>query len=254
MRAKHAAFKILKQSPLEGNHKNYRNVRNCVKKKVRAAKRAKELDLAKHCNKDSKKFFSFYRLNTASKHIGPFKVNDEVVSRDSDVVKVLNNKFQSVFTDEDDTNIAALQSQPEIETTISGIGSVSSELVLTYLKKIRPNKAEGPDEIHARLLRECERELSIPLAIIFSKSLAEGKIPVDWKRANVVPIYKKGDRSEVGNYRPVSLTSLSCKALESIIKDKIIDFLDENELISDTQHGFLFNKSVGVLGYCDRQF
>ena len=112
----------------------------------------KELDLAKHCNKDSKKFFSFYRLNTASKHIGPLKVNDEVVSRDSDVAKVLNNKFQSVFTDEDDTNIAALQSQPEIETTISGIGSVSSELVLTYLKKIRPNKAEGPDEIHARLL------------------------------------------------------------------------------------------------------
>ena len=49
------------------------------------------------------------------------------------MVKVLNNRFQSVFTDEDDTNIAAFQSQPEIETTISGIGSVSSELVLTYL-------------------------------------------------------------------------------------------------------------------------
>ena len=74
------------------------------------------------------------------------------------MVKVLNNKFQSVFTDEDGTNIAALQSQPEIET-ISGLCSVSSELVLTYLKKIRPNKAEGPAEIHARLLRECEREL-----------------------------------------------------------------------------------------------
>ena len=162
------------------------------------------------------------------------------------MVKVLNNKFQSVFTDEDDTNIAALQSQPEIETTISGIGSVSSELVLTYLKKIRPKKAEGPDEIHARLLRECERELSIPLAIIFSKSLAEGKIrlkKIDWKRANVVPIYKKGDRSEVGNYRPVGLTSLSCKVLELIINDKIVDFLDVNELIRDTQHGFRKGRS-----------
>ena len=97
-----------------------------------------------------------------------------------------------------DTNIAALQSQTEIETTISGIGSVSSELVLTYLKKIRPQQSRGPDEIHARLLRNCERELSIPLSIKFSKSLADGKIPIDWKRANV-PIYKKGDRSEVGN-------------------------------------------------------
>ena len=55
-------------------------------------------------------------------------------------------------------------------------------------KKNRPNKAEGPDEIHARLLREREKEISLPLAI-FSKSLAEIKEPLDWKRVSVVPFY-----------------------------------------------------------------
>ena len=52
-----------------------------------------------------------------------------------------------------------------------------------------------------------------------------------------MPIYKKGDKSQEGNYRPVSLTSLACKILESIIKDKIVEFPSMNSLIKDTQHG-----------------
>ena len=70
-------------------------------------------------------------------------------------------------------------------------------------------------------LGECEKELSVPLAAILPKSIADAKIPLEWKKANVVPIHKKSDRSKVDNYRPVSLTSLVCKVLESIIKDDI---------------------------------
>jgi len=253
IQAKRSAFAILKASPLEINQKAYQNARNTVKKKVRAAKRAKELDLARHCNADSKKFFSFYKLSKVSKNIGPFKINDVLVTEDSEMVEVLNDKFQAVFTIEDQSNIAALQPQPETEATIGELGSISSELVLEYLKKVRPNKAEGPDEIHARFLREAERELSVPLAIIFSKSLSETEIPLDWKRANVVPIHKKGDKSKEENYRPVSLTSLVCKVLESIIKDKIVEFLEQNELINDTQHGFRKGRSclTNLLDFLD---
>ena len=56
---------------------------------------------------------------------------------------------------------------------------------MKYIRKIRPYKAEGPDEIHARLLRECEKEISLPLAMSFVKSMAESKVPLDWQRANV---------------------------------------------------------------------
>ena len=243
IRAKRTTFNSLKGSPLESNHRAYQKARNEVKKMVRAAKRAKELDLAKHCKSDSKKFFSFYKLNSGSKSIGPFKVNDELVSKDSEIVELLNSRFKSVFTVEDESNFAALQPQQLTNESIGDIGNITSELVLTHIKKIRPNKAEGPDEIHARFLREGERELSVPLAIIFTKSLTETKMPLDWKRANVVPIFKKGDRSEIGNYRPVSLTSLVCKVLETIIKDKIVEFLDVNRLIKDTQHGFRKGRS-----------
>ena len=111
------------------------------------------------------------------------------------------------------------------------------------LTRIKPNKAEGPDQTQARILRERENELAAPLAMFFSKSFAEVKLPVDWKRANVVPVYKTGDKSVVGNYRPVSLTPLVCKVLESIIKDTIVEFLHDNDLISDTQHGFRKGRS-----------
>ena len=123
----------------------------------------------------------------------------------------------------------------------------------TLIDVIRP-KAEGPDGIHARVLNECEKEIALPLAIIFSRSLTETRIPLDWKRANVIPIFKKGDKSNVENYRPVSLTSLVCKTMESILKDKIVDFLDENDIIRDTQHGFRRGRSclTNLLEFFDR--
>ena len=173
------------------------------------------------------KSFCFYKIKNATKSVGPLKVNDVVVSEDSEMVELLSDQFKSVFTIEDQGGMALLQPQPVTDEVMDEIGDISSDLVRTYLNKVKPNKAEGPDEVYARVLKECEREIALPLAIIFSKSLNETQIPSDWKRANVVPIFKKGDKSKVENYRPVSLTSLVCKVLESIIKDRIVHFLDE---------------------------
>ena len=233
----------MKKSNSDNDLRSYQVVRNGVKKRIRMEKRAKELDLVKNCGSDSKKFFSFYKFNSSQKGIGPIRVNDTLISDDGKMAEVLNDKFKSVFTQEDESNLAALQCQPVTDQELRDIDDIGSNQVLAYIKKMRPNKAEGPDEIHARFLRECEKEVSVPLAIIFSKSVADGKIPLDWKRANVVPIHKKGDKGVADNYRPVSLTSLVCKVLESIIKDKIVDFLDENGIIRETQHGFRKGRS-----------
>ena len=253
IRDKSGAFKMFKGSMSETNKIIYRKSRDEVKKKVRAAKRAKELDLAKNCNADSKKFFSFYKISSVAKSIGPLKANDRLVGNDTEMVELLSEQFESVFTIEDQSNLSLLQIQPLTEQSMVQLGDISSDLVRTYLKRVKPNKAEGPDEVYARILKECEREISVPLAIIFTKSLSDTEIPVDWKRANVVPIFKKGDKCKVENYRPVSLTSLVCKVLESIIKDKMLDFLNENDLIRDTQHGFRKGRSclTNLLAFFD---
>ena len=73
---------------------------------------------------------------------------------------------------------------------------------------------------------------------IISESLLTGIVSDDWKTANVTPIFKKGNRQRVEHYRPVSLTSLSGKVCETVIRDAILDHLDRHQLIVDSQHGF----------------
>ena len=84
---------------------------------------------------------------------------------------------------------------------------------------------------------------SKPLAHVFNMSLQEGIVPLEWKEANIIPLFKKGSRNKSVNYRPVSLTSVICKLLESIIRDHIMDFLIKHKLINSSQHGFLKSKS-----------
>ena len=79
--------------------------------------------------------------------------------------------------------------------------------------------------------------------MLFNKTLHEGVVPNDWKEANIVAIFKKGTRSDPGNYRPVSLTSIVCKVLESLIRDVLVNYFNNCNLYSDSQHGFRQNRS-----------
>ena len=70
-------------------------------------------------------------------------------------------------------------------------------------------------------------------------SLEEGIVPSEWKEANITPLFKKGSRNKPGNYRPLSLTSVVCKLLETLIRDHVVEFLVKHNLINTSQHGFL---------------
>ena len=76
---------------------------------------------------------------------------------------------------------------------------VSCDEVTKEIDRLRPNKSPGPDEVFARVLKECKDELSQPLTQLFNQSLNEGVVPDSWKTANVVPICKKGDKSMASN-------------------------------------------------------
>ena len=79
--------------------------------------------------------------------------------------------------------------------------------------------------------------------MIFRKSMECGEVPDEWRRANVNPIFKKGSKTAPSNYRPVSLTCVCCKLMESILKDDLMLHLKRNKLISPSQHGFMKNRS-----------
>ena len=76
-----------------------------------------------------------------------------------------------------------------------------------------------------------------------SATIESGAIPEAWKKATISPVYKKSDRSDPANYRPVSLTCISCKILEHIINRHILDHLDKHNILADAQHGFRKRRS-----------
>ena len=81
------------------------------------------------------------------------------------------------------------------------------------------------------------------LCLLFTKSYESGITPTDWKHANVAPVYKKGDKHKPVNYRPISLTCISCKLMEHIVTSHIMKHLESNNILYDLQHGFRHSRS-----------
>ncbi|KAF2354669.1 Reverse transcriptase domain [Trinorchestia longiramus] len=109
--------------------------------------------------------------------------------------------------------------------------------VFNYLETFLPVRL-GP-----RILKETAEVISEPLTNIFNRSLETGIVPDDWKRANVTPIFKKGNKQILNNYRPINLTSVISKTIERLLKVRITKHLNDQNLINDTQHGFREKRS-----------
>ena len=108
---------------------------------------------------------------------------------------------------------------------------------------LRIDKAPDPDNMQPRVLMEVAEQVSEMLTDIFNSSLESGQVSGDWRVANVTPLFKKGSREELGNYRPVSLTSVVGKVLETLIKDQVRNLLNKYILIIGSQHGFTKGRS-----------
>jgi hypothetical protein len=110
--------------------------------------------------------------------------------------------------------------------------------VVKLLPKLKVNKASDPDDLPAYILKELAEEIAPILTAIFTQSLQQGSLPHDWLKANVAPIFKKGNKNLAANYRPVSLTCICCKVMEHIICKHMLNHLDMHKILTALQHGF----------------
>ena len=188
-----------------------------------------------------KNLFSYIKTQkTESQTTPPLRSNGILKADARSKAEILNNQFQKSFTPDNADPIPYKGQSPHrlmqnINITETGIKKL--------LNNLKPHKAAGPDKIPSRILKECSEVISPILLIIFRKSLSCGKIPSEWKHANICPVYKKGDKHDPINYRPISLTCICCKLLEHIISSNVMSHLENNNILYDFQHGFRPSRS-----------
>ena len=189
----------------------------------------------------NKKFYSFVKHNkTEQCGVAPLKQQGLTYSDPVDKANILNRQFESVFSKPQPLSLKQLakQATASIYTPKVQIIVISIEGVDKLLQGLSQNKASGPDEISPKILKELHHEIAPILTLIFNLSLETGVVPIDWRTADVVPVYKKGSKSKASNYRPISLTCIASKLLEHILVSNIMSHFDDNNLLSQYQHGF----------------
>ena len=139
--------------------------------------------------------------------------NGSLTSDNQEMAEILSKFFQSTFTDE---NLESIPNFPQRTSEYLPEISLTKQSILNELVKVNAAKAPG---IHSCVLKNCAEPLVNPLYYLFQQSLSSGELPLEWKQANVTPIFKKGSRTQASNYRPISLTFQIVKMLQSIVKD-----------------------------------
>ena len=177
---------------------------------------------------------------------------EEIVTEGIKKATILNEFFTSVFTEKNTSEMPLFNSRCE-GVSIDNF-EITAEMVEKYLKRLNASKSQGPDNFHPKLLLETLDEIKEPSTEIFKTSLQEGTVPNDWKLANIVPSHKKGSKSSPENYRPISLTSVVSKIMEKLVRDKIMEHMEGNNLFTKHQHGFRKGYScvTQLIDVCDK--
>ena len=246
IRHKQNMWRVYKHTGKDKDYEAYKEALNAATNEVRKSKRNCENKLAQNIKSDSKSFYAYVRSkqNVRDK-VGPLEDNfGNIVTQGFVMTEELNMHFSSVFTLEDTSSLPVPETKfNRSEGERLGQLVVTPEVVASKINNMKENKSPGVDGISPKILKETVEQISTPLAHVFNMSLQEGIVPLEWKEANIVPLFKKGSRNKSVNYRPVSLTLVICKLLETIIRDHMMDFLVKHKLINPSQHGFLKARS-----------
>ena len=237
------------KTALRSDWTQYKILRNKVNNLKRHAKETfynnLEFSLLSNFNKNKKEFWKTIKHFTTNKDsvssIPPLNTTTASGTHllhvtDKEKADCLNSYFAYISTLDD--SHAVLPPFMELTDSVLDRIDISEEEIKDVIVNLDPNKASGPDLISNKMIKQVAGAIAKPLQIMFIRSSRESVFPDIWKFGNLVPLFKKGDKSLAANYRPVSLLSNIGKIQERIVFKHIYNHLSSNNLLFKYQSGF----------------
>lgn len=191
---------------------------------------------------DPKSFWSFIKTKRGQTRIpGILQYNNVEISSPDGIVNAFGDYFKSVYIDSTPSNFCGDIDCNEFNSCIT-ISNIPADDIYLALKKCNNNFTSGPDNIPSFLLKDCASIFMNPLHKIFNLIIKQQTVPKLWKEACITPVFKKGDVSEISNYRPISLMCNFAKIFEKTLYKQI--YSSVKYLISPYQHGFIEKRST----------
>ena len=225
--------------------KEFKDARNKVNNSIKKAKRkyfSEKLDASK-C--DTRKIWRLINelqsRQCKSTKVCQIKSGHQVFTSPEDMAEAFNNHFTSIGqTLARETPTVATDPLYYVKTSdrVFSFERINVQEVVNLVKGINGGKATGLDNISCKLLKIAADVVAPSLTCIFNQSLLTGIYPSDWKLAKVTPIFKNGSKTDLNNYRPISVIPAVAKIFEKIIYDQLCNYLNVNDLLTSCQSGF----------------
>lgn len=243
LKQKEKARKKLKRINTLENYVKYSDLRRLCKRKIDGCHKDYLNHIQSNMKSNIKLFWSYSKARRkTNSYPTQFKYEDRTVSKPKDVCELFADFFRSTYnTNHSDRNFNIdLTSNPLTENPIK----ITPIDIINTIAKLDLNKNGGPDGIPNYFLRQVGDYLSIPLTIIFNRSLNESIFPTAFKNSSSTAIFKKGDESDISNYRQVCMANTIAIVFEKIINKYLLSKLAHK--LTKNQHGFVRNKSTNT--------
>jgi hypothetical protein len=209
---------------------------------------AKEAKAVGTVKSNPRYFYSYAkRFSKTKSTVSPLRDEDGRITNDPQrKAELLQEQYAKVFSNPDEVNVAECLSNinPNLDDdTELDTFNLTEEDIIKALKELDPYSATPDGDIPARILVSCKEQLAVPLKLMWTKSLEDATIPASLKNQYITPLYKKGNRTDPANYRPVSITSHLIKTFERVLRNHMVHHLESNNLLSNSQHGFRQKRS-----------
>ena len=223
---------------------NFKSLRATVKLLIKNAYYSYVKSVSNNIKSDPKAFWAFFKAKNRQTTITSTMTRDNnIFETPQQIVNEFANFFTEVFThNSPNVNNVCDFNPSEISVNTMHPFQVSEREVEKSLKKLKSSMTAGPDLVPSFLLRDCATVFAKPLSIIYNMILKTCRFPLLWKLSRVSPIYKAGDRSEISNYRPVSIMNNFAKVFEYVLHPIIYSHV--SHLLSTKQHGFMKGRST----------